>query len=227
MKPTQEQAGQSGIPRRPSCLATMPHRDLRVTLPPALQPLALWLALALLAVCLVACQAPGSAADQGKKTSGNLVLSTAVGGSPSATPTLPPLFISVWTSTMAPGTSDSLTIYVLCMVQDPALGELVGPAVGLPVRLRLSSPINQSYTATTSRDGLAQVRVSFTGVHPGQPVIVEVAATWHGATYRGQTVFMPGAGGAPSPTPSPASTPTPASSPTETPEQEPTLPPQP
>jgi hypothetical protein len=169
------------------------------------------LALAMLALGLVACQAPDSAAARGK--SGNIVVSPAVAGSSSPTPTLSPLTIGVWTSTMTPGARDTITIYVLCMLQDPSRGRLTGPAVGIAIRVRLSDPVNQSFTGTTGRDGLAQVRVSFTDAHPGKPVIVDVVTVWHGMTYQGQTYFLPGAGGVPSPTPSPSPslTPSPAS----------------
>jgi hypothetical protein len=183
------------------------------------------LALAMLALCLVACHAPGSADTQGK--TGGIVVSTAVGGSSSATPTLPPLTIGVWPSTMTPGARDSITIYVICVVQDPARGGPIGPAVGLQVRVRLSGPITQTYTVTTGPEGLAQVRVSFTVAHPGESVTVDVVTTWNGLTYQGQTSFMPGAGGVPSPTPSPAATPPPAPSPTPGPNPTLTLTPAP
>jgi hypothetical protein len=122
------------------------------------------------------------------------------------------------------------------MVQDPARGGPIGPAVGLQVGVRLSGPITQSFTATTGRDGLAQVRVSFTDAHPGKPETVDVVTMWHGVTYQEHTFLMLGAGGVPTPTPSPAATaspatsptpgrkptPTPAPSPTATPAPEPT-----
>jgi hypothetical protein len=193
----------------------------------------LLLALVLLALCLVACQAPGSADAQGK--TGKLLISTAVAGSSSPTPTLPPFTIGVWTSpttptTPTPGARESLTIYVLCIVQDPARGGPIGPAVGLQLGVRLSGPITQSFTATTGRDGLAQVRVSFAAAHPGKPVTVDVVTTWQGVTYQEHTFLMLGAGGVPTPTPtpspaatsSPATSPTPGPKPTATPAPKPT-----
>ena len=37
--------------------------------------------------------------------------------------------------------------------------------------------------------GMASVPIAFNGAHPGLPVTVDVAATWHGVTYQSQNVL--------------------------------------
>jgi hypothetical protein len=191
----------------------------------------LLLALATLAVSLLACQAPGGGASQGN--AGDIVISTPA-GAPSATPTAPPFTIGAWPSNTTPNAHDKITIYVICMVQDPTTGGPSKPAVGLRVQVNVHPPINRSYVATTSGDGMAKIRVTFSDPHPGQPVAVDVATTWQGVTYRRQTFFTPGPQAKPSPTSGdkggtpgpggapPTPTPTPGPNPTATPLPEPT-----
>jgi hypothetical protein len=192
------------------------------------------LALAMLTLSLAACQVPSTGDSSGN--TGAVVVSTAGDGSSAATPTLPPFTIGAWPSNSAPRARDSITIYIICMVQDPATGGASRPARGLRVSVSLRSPINHAYSGTTGRDGVAIVHVKFDDTHPGSPVAVDVATTWQGVTYRGQTFFTPAPQGKSSPTPgdggatpgpgapppTPVTSPTPAQQPTATPMPEPT-----
>lgn len=178
----------------------------------------LLLALTMLPLCLVACQAPSSADPRGKAKP--IVVSTAVGGNSSAVPTLSPLTIGIWTSntgseTPTPATQTPtaqqtirITIFILCMLQDSAHGGTIGPATNLQVHVHLTGPVTQSYTGTTDNGGLAQMRATFTDAHPSKPISVNVTTSWHGATYQGQTFLILGDEGTPSPSPSPSVSPT-------------------
>ncbi len=163
----------------------------------------LLLALVTLILSLAACQAPGSSdsiANTGANT-GAIVVSTAIGGSAAGTPTQAPFSIGAWPSNSTPNPQDTITIYIICLVQDPAAGGVAKPASGLHVRVNLRSPINHAYSGTTGVDGVARVKVKFNDRHPGSPVAVDVATTWQGVTYRGQTYFTPIPNGKSSPTP--------------------------
>ena len=186
----------------------------------------LTLALVMLPLCLVACQAPDSVGAP--KKAGIIVISTAVKGSPSAVPTFLPLTIGVWTAAATPdahaGAKDndnthiSVNIYILCMLQDATEGGVLGPAGNEQIHVSLTGPVTQSFTGTTDANGLAQVHVSFTDTRPNTPVTVNVTTTWHGATYHGQTYLILGDAGTPSPSPSPSANPSPATAPTNAPE---------
>ncbi len=162
----------------------------------------LLLPLATLTLCLAACQAPGS--GDSIVSIGAIVVSTAVAGPSAATPTLPPFTIGAWPSNTAPRDHESLTIFIICLVQDPATGGASGPAGELRVRVTLRTPISHTYSGTTGSDGIAIVPVKFDDAHPGLPVAVDVVTTWQGITYRGQTFFTPAPQDKSSPTPNDA-----------------------
>jgi hypothetical protein len=159
----------------------------------------LLLALATLTLCIGACQAPGSGESIGN--TGAIVVSTAVAGTSAATPTLPPFTIGAWPSNATPRARERLTIFIICLVQDPATGGASGPAGELRVHVTVRTPINHASSGTTGSDGIAIVPVTFDDAHPGLPVAVDVVTTWQGITYRGQTFFTPAPQGKSSPTP--------------------------
>lgn len=176
-------------------------------------------ALCVLSVALVACQAPAVPGSSGGSATGaSLSLVTPPAASP--TPTFPPFTIGAWPSNYSPGNPDTITIYVICRVQDPTMQSPAKPPnPGVSVTILVGSPINQSATATTGADGVATTQVAFSDSSPGQPVIVTVTANYNGVSYTNQTFFTPGATFTPTPTGGPSTTPgaTPGASPSATP----------
>lgn len=182
----------------------------------------LLLALATLVISLVACQAPGADSTTSNNP-GAIIISTPVGDSASATPVFPPFTIGAWPSDTTPNASDTITIYVICQMQDPTMTTPSKPAIGLKVRVNVLDPINQSYTKTTGADGIATVQVKFKISHPGTPITVEVSTTWKGVSYARKIYFTP----APEPKPSPSPSAGPGGTPPATPIVPPTIVPKP
>ena len=155
-------------------------------------------ALAILTVSLLACQVPSQSAAQGNSISPtSLTMSPPAAGSASATPTFAPFTIGAWPSNAMPDANDRMVIYIICRMQDPTMTGPSTPSGGMKVRVRVLAPINRSYSGTTNGDGMASVPIAFTDAHPGPPVTVDVAATWHDMTYQSQTSFTPASGGQP------------------------------
>ena len=195
-------------------------------------------ALAILSASLLACQVPGQTAFQGNSLSPtSLIRSSAAAGSVSATPTVAPFTIGAWPSNAMPDANDRLVIFIICRVQDPTMIGSSAPSAGMKVQVLVRAPINRSYAGTTNGDGMARVPIAFNDAHPGQPVTVDVVATWHDVTYQSQTSFTPAPGGQPqqpsssgppkhgempTPTPPPGSPPKPTATPPPTPASEPT-----
>lgn len=174
-------------------------------------------ALGVLAVGLVACQ-PTPITTTGGTASGNiLAINTAAANNASPTPTFPPFTIGAWPSNYSPNNPDTITIYVICRVQDPTMqSPAKPPAAGLPVTIFVQGAINQTFTATTGADGIATAQVAFSDPSPGVPVVVQVTANYGGHTYTNDTFFTPGATFTPTPTLGPGVTPgtTPGTTPT-------------
>src|SRR5262245_23386030 len=158
-------------------------------------------ALASLAVSLVACQTPIGGGSPAVGNAGPIIISTPLGGSSSPTPEALPFTIGIWPSNTTPDASDTITLYVICQIQDPTMTTPSKPAVGVRVVVNVRDPINQSYTKTTDRKGVAAVKVSFKDSHPGSPVTVDVSATWKGKNYSRQISFTPSPQAQPSPSP--------------------------
>ena len=188
----------------------------------------LLMALAFLAVALVACGLPGNGYTL--PSAGAAIMSTPNGG-PAATPTFSPFTIGAWPSNSMPEAGDSVTIYVICQIQDPTMASPNKPAVGQTVYVQLLNPVNRTFKGTTGSDGIASVRVAYSHARANVPITIVVTSTWKGTTYQGQTSFTPasGAGSAADGTPTPAATATPEESPsaTATPAPNSTAPPDP
>lgn len=160
-------------------------------------------ALCLLSVALVACQSTGSTGSGNGASGAHFTLTTPPPGSP--TPTFPPFTIGAWPSNYSPNNPDTITIYIICRVQDQTMQTPAQPPnPPVTVNVLIDPPINQSFTATTGTDGIATVDVPFSVTTPGQPILVHVSAQWHGATYSNATFFTPGATFTPTPTGVPA-----------------------
>ena len=142
-----------------------------------------------IAVSLVACQTPNSAANN----SNTILIPTPNSANLTPTPNFPPFTIGAWPSNASPELSDSITIYVSCRVQDQSMqGPSQPPPAGQTVIVNIGDPIGGSYSKRTGADGYAAVDVSFNDPNPGQPVLVFVSTTWKGVTYQAQTFFTPG-----------------------------------
>lgn len=161
------------------------------------------MALGIIAVSLVACQTPN--ADTG--SSNTILIPTQNAANLTPTPKFPPFTIGAWPSNFAPDLNDSITIYVVCRVQDQSMQGPSHPPPSLTVVISIGSPIPQQFTARTGADGYATQAFSFNDPVPGQPVIVNVSTTYNGAPYSAQTFFTPGPKAAPSPTAAPSQTP--------------------
>ncbi len=163
-------------------------------------------ALSVLSVALVACQATALPGGGGGASGKPLTFSTPANVSP--TPTFPVFTIGAWPSNYSPNNPDTITIYVICRVQDTTMQTPAKPPnPGVPVTIFVQGAINQTFTATTGPDGIATAQVAFSDPNPGVPVIVQVSAPYSGHTYVNQTFFTPGATFTPTPSVSPGTTP--------------------
>lgn len=189
----------------------------------------LFVALAMLAVAMVACGQPGGYALPNARSAA--YMSTPAAGL-SPTPASTPFTIGAWPSNSMPAAGKSVTIYVICQIQDLTMVTPNQPAAGQPVSVRLLDPVNRTYTGTTGDSGIATVRVTFSRARARTPITVIVTSTWKGATYQSQTSFTPASSAGssgdgafqpgetpqiPAPTEMPAPNPGPTATPTSTP----------
>ncbi|HET9981453.1 MAG TPA: hypothetical protein VFQ32_13475 [Ktedonobacterales bacterium] len=192
----------------------------------------LFVALAMLAVALVACGQPGGYALPNARSAA-LMSTPAISSSP--TPASAPFTIGTWPSNSMPAAGKSVTIYIICQIQDPTMARPNQPAAGQPVSVRLLDPVNRTYTGTTGDSGIATVRVAFNHARARIPITVIVTSTWKGATYQSQTSFTPASStgssgdgalqpGETPPIPAPTATPAPNPGPTATPTPAPPAP---
>lgn len=160
-----------------------------------------------IAVALVACQAPTSPVSSSSNNGVN-VFHTPNPNLASPSPTFPPFTVGAWPSNYSPGNKDNITIYVLCRVQDPSMnGPAKPPSQLLQVTVNLEAPVNQTYSGTTDADGLAAIPVQFDDETSGLPVVVDVVVSYSGQTFEAQTFFTPNPTQAPTPTAGPGGTP--------------------
>ena len=156
------------------------------------------IAFGIFATSLVACQTPNSA-NQG--SSNTILIPTQNASNLTPTPKFPPFTIGAWPSNFSPNLSDTVTIYVVCRVQDQTMqGPSHPPPAGLPVNINIGNPVGQQFNTRTTADGYATVTVPFNVSTPGQPIVVSVSAVWNNITYKGQTFFTPGPTTPPTPT---------------------------
>lgn len=174
----------------------------------------------LLAVALAACATPqASTTGSGTGDSGN-VFQTPNPNLSSPTPTFPGFTVGAWPSNYSPNNNDSITIYVICRIQDPSMQTPPKPATNVSVVLQFvpagagvaynPPPLN----GQTGQDGIAAFTVQVNDPTSGVPIIVRVIATYNGVVYSAQTFFTPGPDARPSPSPTaPGGGPTPTSTP--------------
>lgn len=158
----------------------------------------LLIAFGTIAVSLVACQTPSSA----NSGSGNTVLIPTVNTSNlTPTPKFPPFTIGTWPSNFSPELNDTITIYIVCRVQDDTMqGPSHPPPAGLIINVNVGNPVGGTYSTRTGADGYAVQVINFNDPTPGQPVIVSVSTTYNNVTYHAETFFTPGPTAAPTPT---------------------------
>jgi hypothetical protein len=160
----------------------------------------LMIALGIIAVSLVACQTPSSASSGGSNT---ILIPTPNTSNLTPTPKFPGFTVGAWPSNFSPNLNDTVTIYVVCRIQDQSMqGPSHPPPAGVQVNVGVGSPINQNFTARTGADGYATVTFNFNDPNPGQPVVVNVTTNYPGSPPA-QTFFTPGVNTAPTPTTAP------------------------
>jgi hypothetical protein len=125
------------------------------------------------------------------------------------TPTFPPFTIGVWPSNYSPGNNDTITIYVLCRIQDQSMVNPPAPAPGLSVQIFVGDPLNQSNSVTTDADGMAVWQLQLHNAPSGVPIQVTVQTNYGGAAYSNGTFFTASPMGGPASTPTPNGTATP------------------
>lgn len=158
-------------------------------------------ALSVVAVALVACQTPAATGTTQGQTGGVNVFHTPT--PPAPTPTFPPFTIGAWPSNFSPNNSDTITIYALCRVQNQAMtGPAQPPSAGTPVTFSAQG-LGTGATRPTDADGLASWTFQISGASVGQPIVVQVTASYNGQTYQNTTFFTVSPANAPKPTKTP------------------------
>jgi hypothetical protein len=158
------------------------------------------IAFGVIAISLVACQTPTSANQGGSNA---ILIPTPNSSNLTPTPKFPGFTVGTWPSNFAPNLNDTITIYVVCRIQDQSMqGPSHPPPAGVQVNVSVGSPINQQFTAHTGADGYATVTFSFNDPNPGQPVRVDVTTSYPGSPPA-ETFFTPGVQTQPTPTSGP------------------------
>jgi hypothetical protein len=165
-------------------------------------------AVSLISVVLVACQTPSTPTVSQPGSGGGVnVFHTPNAALDTPTPTFPPFTIGAWMSNFSPASSDTITIYVLCKVQDQSFNGPARPAVGQGVTIAIGPPINQSNGVTTDGSGLGAWTLKINDKQTGVPVQVTVSTTYKGQAYTRSTFFTPAPVGGKTPSPNPSETP--------------------
>lgn len=159
------------------------------------------MALAIAAISLVACAVnPITPANNNS----SVTFTTPDAAQFTPTPTFPGFTIGAWTSNPSPNTVDTITIYVVCRVQDPTMKTpSQPPPTPVTVQVSFGPPINTGLRGTTDADGMVALTYSLNDPNAGQPVDVYVTANWNGQLYTARTYFTPAPGAVPTATPKP------------------------
>jgi len=165
--------------------------------------------LCLLAVTLVACDSgavPGASNGNGPIPG----FKTPNPGLFTPTPTFPPFTVGAWPSNYSPQKNDTVTIYVLCRIQDRTMNTPSQPAASLSVHVDVPD-LDKHADGNTDAEGLAAIPITYVGAATGKPVRVSVRVTYQGKVYTAETLFTPDVSHPPTPTvsPSPSGSPTP------------------
>lgn len=162
------------------------------------RPGLLAVAFAILALALVACQAPATSVTP---LTNNAVTTFHTPSPESPTPTFPPFTVGTWPSNYSPGNNDTITIYVICRVQPKSMdGPPTPPQQHLNVTIVLNGPISGTYSGTTDDDGLAAIPITINDPYSGKPVTVVATVDYNGQSFKSSTFFTPSPSVTPSPT---------------------------
>ena len=168
-------------------------------------------ALSIIAIVFVGCATPSSLPTSNGGSGAVTGFHTPAANNGQPTPAFPPFTIGAWPSNYSPGNNDTITIYVLCRVQDQTMLTPAKPAPGLNVTIVLSGPVGGTYQGVTDAAGLAAINFTVNDPSSGQPVTVTASTTYNGQAYSAETFFTPSPGAKPSPSPNPNGTPNPSS----------------
>lgn len=174
------------------------------------------MALAILTFSLAACAInpisnPGGAAN-------DITFVTPDAAQYTPTPKYPAFTIGAWVSDYSPSTTETITIYAILRVQDPAMQAPAQPPPPQGVRVVIGPPVNANLQGTSGQDGIVAVPYNLNDSTVGQPVDIYVTASWKGQLYTARTFFTPAPSTPPTPTPQPTqsggqSSPTPTATP--------------
>jgi hypothetical protein len=165
-------------------------------------------ALCVVTVALVGCQT-STVPISSSNNSGINAFSTPNAALRTPTPTFPPFTIGVWPSNYSPDNNETITIYVICRIQDQSMADPPTAAPGLSVQIFVGDPLNQSNTLTTDADGMAAWQLQLHDAPSGVPIQVTATTNYGGTTYSNGTFFTASPLGGPAGTPTPNGTATP------------------
>jgi hypothetical protein len=168
-----------------------------------------------LSLAVVACATPQATTpslsnNSSSNSSSNNVFHTPNPSLNSPTPTFPGFTVGAWPSNYSPNNNDTLTIYVICRIQDPTMQQPPKPAQGVTVVVNFNpagpAAVNLApVSGVTGSDGIAAFTFQLNDPTSGVPIVVQASATFQGATYTAQTFFTPNPEAKPSPTAGPGS----------------------
>ncbi|HEV7126229.1 MAG TPA: hypothetical protein VGN32_02170 [Ktedonobacterales bacterium] len=146
-------------------------------------------ALGVIALSLAACTANPISSSGGNAPSG-LTFTTPDTSQFTATPGFPTFTVGAWVSNFSPNVNDTITIYVLCRVQDPTMQTASQPpSQAVQIKVVLQGPIGATLAGATDTDGIAAIPYTLNDPFVGQPVNVFVTATYKGQAFYAQTFF--------------------------------------
>jgi hypothetical protein len=156
----------------------------------------------LITMAVAACATSQAPTSYNSNSSGNQFQTPVSLSSP--TPPFPGFTVGTWPSNYSPSNTGSLTIYVICRIQDPSMQTPPRAAANVPVVLTFQpagpAAVNiGAMTATTGQDGIAAFTFQFTDPTSGVPIIVQATATYQGVSYTAQTFFTPNPEASPTP----------------------------
>ncbi len=186
--------------RAEQCAGGLEHRSMKQR--------AFLLALAACAVALFSACSASLANDPGSGQHSFTLHTPAANLTP--TPTSPPQTIGAFPSNPTPKVNDSLTIYVIfhTSVNGGTPRGVGGASVSLSFHFYSGAPVaqlnGQGGPQQTTQDGWAAFPITYTGLQPQTPVLVDVNVDYQGKTYQAPhaTFFTP-VGGSSSPSPKP------------------------
>lgn len=167
------------------------------------------LAIGVLGAALVACASPAPPAAPAASGGGGVnAFHTPNPALQSPTPGFPAFTVGAWPSDYSPAANGTVTIYVVCRIQDPSMSGPPRPAAGQVVTINVGSPLNLAQNVTTDNSGLGNWQFTIVDKQNGQPVVVTVTTNFQGKTYTANTFFTPSPVAPPSPSASPSGSPT-------------------